>query len=276
MKYIEDFIKLLQENDKSQNTIQSYVSDIGKFNTYSSNGIECTDKTELKGYISHLQGEGQKVSTINRKIASINSYVKYINEYQGTNIPQLKQLKKENQTFIDDMLTLGEVKRIIKQAEKHNDIRAVTIFYTLLLTGARVSELLQVKVKDIDKDSVTVKGKGSKYRELLIPKSLKKHLKRYGEIRNNESEFLFVGERGEINRQTVHNTIKHYTGQARGISKDKAHAHSFRHLYAQQLAKLGVEPVVISQLLGHSLTVTGLYMQVSKKELLKTINKLDI
>ena len=66
------------------------------------------------------------------------------------------------------------------------------------------------------------------------------------------------------------------TGKARGISKSIAHAHSFRHLYAQSLAELGVNPVVISQLLGHSLNVTGTYIQQSKKELLKIINKLDI
>ena len=146
----------------------------------------------------------------------------------------------------------------------------------MFYTGARVSEVLQIKASDINKDSITIKGKGNKYRELLIPKKLKTQWLKYMEVRNNTSEYLFTGTRGAINRQTVHNLIKLYTGKARGINKSIAHAHAFRHLYAQNLATLGVAPVVISQLLGHTLNITGLYMQISKKDLLKVINQLDL
>ena len=139
-----------------------------------------------------------------------------------------------------------------------------------------LNEVLQIKASDINKDSITIKGKGNKYRELLIPKKLKVQWLKYMEVRNNTSEYLFTGTRGAINRQTVHNLIKLYTGKARGINKSIAHAHAFRHLYAQNLATLGVAPVVISQLLGHTLNITGLYMQISKKDLLKVINQLDL
>ena len=133
----------------------------------------------------------------------------------------------------------------------------------------------QIKLKDIDKDSIVISGKGNKYREILIPKKLKEQWKIYEKVRVDKSEYLFSGTKGSISRQTVHNTIKKYTGQARGINKKIAHAHSFRHLYAQSLGALGVSPVIIAQLLGHRLNVTGTYMQVSKRELLDTINKLD-
>lgn len=174
------------------------------------------------------------------------------------------------------MLDNNDVIRIINASNKNNDIRATTLFYTMFYTGARVSEVLQIKASDINKDSITIKGKGNKYRELLIPKKLKTQWLKYMEVRNNASEYLFTGTRGAINRQTVHNLIKLYTGKARGINKGIAHAHAFRHLYAQNLATLGVAPVVISQLLGHTLNITGLYMQISKKDLLKVINQLDL
>ena len=197
-------------------------------------------------------------------------------------IVKVKQLKIENQTFIDDMLENNDVKRILNAAIKAEDIRATTIIYTLFYTGARVSEMLQIKVADVNKYSdvsfLTFRYlfhsdfnflgiNSSLYFDplpLIIIESL------------FTSEYLFTGERGPINRQTVHNTIKLYTGKARGIDKSISHAHAFRHLYSQNLASLGVAPVVISQLLGHSLTVTGLYMQVSKKDLLKIINKIDV
>ena len=174
------------------------------------------------------------------------------------------------------MLDNNDVIRIINASNKNNDIRATTLFYTMFYTGARVSEVLQIKASDINKDSITIKGKGNKYRELLIPKKLKVQWLKYMEVRNNTSEYLFTGTRGAINRQTVHNLIKLYTGKARGINKSIAHAHAFRHLYAQNLATLGVAPVVISQLLGHTLNITGLYMQISKKDLLKVINQLNL
>lgn len=216
------------------------------------------------------------IKTINRKLVSLHQYIEFLNDTRNSKIVvKVKQLKVEQQNFINDMLDIYSVRRIVRAAQQENDIRAVTMFFTLFYTGARVSEMLQIKLKDIGKDGIVIRGKGNKFREILIPKKLQEQWKIYEAFRVNKSEHLFSGIRGSISRQTVHNNIKYYTGQARGINKKIAHAHSFRHLYAQSLGKLGVNQVVIAQLLGHSLNVTGTYMQVSKKELLDIINKLD-
>lgn len=231
----------------------------------------------MKKFTRFLQDQNLSVKTVNSRIASLNQFIQFLNEILDKNIAARgKPLKIENQNFIDDMLENNDVIRIVNAAERESDLRAVTIFYTLYYTGARVSEMLQIKVNDINKDSINIKGKGSKYREILIPKKLKNQFKKYLEVRYNTSEYLFSGQRGAINRQTVHNTIKEYTGKTRGMDKEIAHAHAFRHLYAQNLAGLGVNPVVIGQLLGHSLNVTRLYIQSSKKDLLRIINQLDL
>lgn len=280
MIYIEilkKFEEYLIENDKSKQTIEHYTRDIKQFLNWNENSINNIDKILIKKYTSYLEDKQLSVKTINRKLVSLNQFIEFLNFSMDKQIiVKVKQLKIENQTFIDDMLENNDVKRILNAAIKADDVRATTIIYTLFYTGARVSEMLQIKVIDVNKDSIMIKGKGSKYRELLIPKKLKAEWNKYLKVRKDTSEYLFTGERGAINRQTVHNTIKLYTGKARGIDKSISHAHAFRHLYAQNLAALGVAPVVISQLLGHSLTVTGLYMQVSKKDLLKVINKIDI
>lgn len=277
MEILDKFKEYLIENDKSKNTVEIYSRDIKQFFSWYKEDIENIDKSVIKNYTEYLQSENMAVKSINRKLVSVNQFIEFLNDkFDKKIIVKIKQLKIENQNFVDDMLENSDVKRIVNAAKKENDIRAITIIYGLYYTGARVSELLQIKTKDIEKDSVMIKGKGSKYRELLIPKKLKEQFKAYNEVRLDNSEYLFTGERGPINRQTIHNEIKSYTGKARGINKDIAHAHAFRHLYAQNLAKLGVPPVVISQLLGHSLNVTGLYISNSKKDLLKLINKLDI
>jgi integrase/recombinase XerD len=280
MNILDQFEAYLLENEKSKNTIYSYKKDTEQFFKwygYNLDDFNNINKITMKKFMTYLQDENLSIKTINRRIVSLNQFIQFLNEVLDKSIAvRGKPLKIENQNFIDDMLENSDVIRIVNAAEREEDIRAVTIFYTLYYTGARVSEMLQIKLKDVTKDSINIKGKGSKYRELLIPKKLKDQFKKYSEAKHDTSEYLFSGQRGPINRQTVHNTIKYYTGKARGIDKEIAHAHAFRHLYAQNLAGLGVNPVVIGQLLGHSLNVTGLYIQSSKKELLKTINKLDL
>ncbi|URZ16213.1 tyrosine-type recombinase/integrase [Clostridium felsineum] len=274
---LEQFTDYLIENDKNTNTIESYLSDIKQFFLFYKKDIKDLNKLDIKKYTQKLKNEGLKISTMQRKLVALNQLIIFSNEMLNLNIAvKIKQLKTEKQYFINDMMEINDLKRIIKAAIKKNDVRAVTVFYTLFYTGARVSEMLQIKVKDIDKNSITILGKGNKYRELLIPKKLQVQWQKYLECRENTSEFLFTGQRGSITRQTIHNDIKKYTGLARGIDKSIAHAHAFRHLYAKSLTDLGINPITIAQLLGHSLTVTGLYISQSKKELLKTINKLDI
>jgi len=277
MKFETEFIENLKENDKAKNTIDSYLSDIKLFETFINKSIEQTDIKEIKSYITYLEAEGTSPSTINRKIASIRAYINFINDNHNfdINISKLKQIKICNQDFLKESLTIQEANRIIKYAEKENDIRAVLIIKLLLLTGGRVSEVLQLKINKIDKNSITVKGKGGKYRQLLISKKLSKEIERYLTVRNNNSDFLLTGQRGAINRQTVHNTIKKYAGKAR-IKLTKAHAHAFRHLYTKILFDKQVPYTAIQQLLGHTLTVTELYGQLDKRELLKIINSIDI
>ena len=279
MEILKDFEKKLIENEKSKNTIESYIRDVKQFLFWNKEEVNNIDKSLIKEYTKYLQDKNLAIKTVNRKLVSVNQFIEFINDEEILSSPitiKVKQLKVENQNFIEDMLENNDVIRIINASNKANDIRATTLFYTMFYTGARVSEVLQIKASDINKDSITIKGKGNKYRELLIPKKLKVQWLKYMEVRNNTSEYLFTGIRGVINRQTVHNLIKLYTGKARGINKSIAHAHAFRHLYAQNLATLGVAPVVISQLLGHTLNITGLYMQISKKDLLKVINQLDL
>ena len=279
MELLYNFKDYLYDNEKSEKTVSSYTSDIKQFFKFYSGNISDIDKKVISQYTAYLQSNFA-IKTANRKLVSLHQFIEYLNEEEEMNISvKIKQLKVSNQNFIDVMIENSDVRRMVKAAVEKNDIRAVAIMYTLFYTGARVSELLQIKVDDVDRNSVYILGKGNKYRELLIPKKLKDVLNEYKTERNkgiHKSPNLFVGQRGPINRQTVHNMLKYYAGQAHFIDKTLVHAHSFRHLYAQNLAKLHVPPVVISQLLGHSLNVTGLYMQNSKKDLLKIINKMDI
>jgi integrase/recombinase XerD len=275
MEYIDKFKQYLNDNYKSQKTIESYSSDVKQFICFTKKDINGLTTQDINKFKEQLKNKDFSIKTINRKLVSINQFIIYLNECEKFNIKvKIRQEKIAIQDFIDDMMEKNDVDRILRAAQRENDVRAKALIYTLFLTGARVSEMLQIKIHDINKDTIEVRGKGAKYRKLLIPKKLASVWNEYANVRYNNTEYLFSGERGPINRQTVHNTIKNYTGKARGIDKDKCHAHAFRHLYAKSLSDLGVNAVIISQLLGHKLNITGIYIQKSKKDLLKIINKL--
>jgi integrase/recombinase XerD len=276
MKYEKEFIENLIENNKSQNTISAYVSDIKLLETYLSKGIELVTLKEIKDYINYLESESAKVQTINRRMASIKSYIKITSVFNTYNIDLSKLKKLQQSESFKDLLTFNETARMIKFAENEKDIRAVLIMKSLLLTGGRISEVLQLKVKDVGNNAITVKGKGGKYRQLLISKKLLKQIKEYLLVRKNNSDKLFTGQKGAINRQTVHTIIKKYAGKAR-IKLTKAHAHAFRHVYSQLLEDHGVKFSVIQQILGHTYkNVTLGYTQVGLSELIKTIDKINI
>jgi integrase/recombinase XerD len=157
---------------------------------------------------------------------------------------------------------------------KAGDKRAVAIFYTLFLTGARVSEMLQLEPKDVQERMTVVKGKGSKYRDLFLPKKAQTYLEDYLTERVQKGEGLFSGREGTITRQTVHQIIKKYAGLAR-VKLSRAHAHNFRHLYGMYLGEEGLSIDEIADLLGHSnINITRIYTRKTKKELMAAINNL--
>lgn len=283
MNFLNEFKDYLLENEKSKKTIESYVLDIKNFFGFYKKDISEITKNDIQDYKTYLRtctnknGDPLSVRTLNRKLVGLHQYIEFMNEIHGAGITvKVKQEKVQTQDIQDDILDNNDVIRIIRAAEKEDDVRAKAIFYTLFYTGTRVSEMLQFRKHDIKKDTIEVLGKGDKTRKVFIPKKLTDVWKQYEKVRIDKTDYLFTGERGRLSRQTVHNIIKKYTGKARGIDKDIAHAHAFRHLYARNLASLGINPVLIAQLLGHRLNVTGIYMAESKKELLKAINQLSL
>ena len=215
--------------------------------------------------------ENYQIKTVNRKCNSLNAYLQFKDIKH-----HVKSEKIQEQTLIDDMITNSDISRMLRQVKKADDKRAEALILGLFYTGARVSELLQIKVKDINKDEIMIKGKGSKYRKILIPKKLNIALKDYANTqRLNTSEYLFTGERGAITRNTVLTILKRYAGLSR-MKKDKVSPHAIRHLYTKNLVDGGVSYSAIKQLLGHELTVTDTYMKLSKKELLKIINSIKL
>ena len=296
--YLEDVCKFIIccfENEdyiKSVKTVINYLKDMVTFFCWFQKDMNEFNSDNSKKYRLYLRDTYRYkykpicIKTINYKIISVNQYFKFLDEVLQRGIcTRIKLYKQESQMLISNVISVNDIKRMIKQAARSNDIRAVAIMYMLYFTGARVSEVLQIKVSDLNNSSFMATLKGKRREVLLIPK-LKVILVKYKELREvqddvlftaQKDDFLFTGRRGPIGRATVDKILKEYCGKARGISKGKAHAHGFRHRFTLEIGKLGANDSVIAQLLGHRFrSVTGIYLQEDRDGLIKLVSRLSV
>ncbi|AZR72803.1 hypothetical protein BBF96_04990 [Anoxybacter fermentans] len=271
MDLLEEFIIYMKELEKSSKTIDAYIRDIRQFLEIIKKPIEDIKKSDIIYYKEELTKRRLKPTSINRKLISIRQFLKFLEK--DINFRNVKIQKKN---YIDDekMLTLEDVEKLAEVARQNHDRRTLAIIYTLLYTGMRISELLSLRVEDIYNDTILVKGKGKKYRDVFIPEKLRPYLESYLRVRKNTGDKLFTGQRGNLTRATVNNILKKYAKKA-GINPKKVHPHNFRHLYCLTLVDKGLPLDVIADLAGHAdINTTRIYTRRTKRQLLETINSI--
>ncbi|CAI3195266.1 tyrosine-type recombinase/integrase [Clostridium neonatale] len=272
-KSINEFIRSAKEEGLTEVTINKYVSDIKQFHKFiklklDKNFKELSQeevKEQLESYIKSLEKRQYKPSTINGKIVIINKYLKVL----GIECIH-KYLKVQKKIYVENVLTEGEYKRIIEQC---NNKRDELIIQMLVNTGVRVSELLSLTIQDINRKEIYIKGKGSKYREIIISPQLRQKIREYiKEYRlDTDKEKLFTGKRGALKRDAVNKMLLKYAKKAH-VRKEKAHPHSCRHLFGKRLADKGISLDIIQTCLGHeSIATTAIYTKRSKEELERTL-----
>lgn len=270
--YLGQF-RIEKRKDKSENTVEAYMSDLKQFFEFYHKDMEELVTEDIEKYKEYLFRNRMKPKTVNRKLVSIRRYIDFANNIgEGIRIlAEVKMIKIQKQEYLEELLTKSDFDRLVKAAEANGDKRAIAIFYCLYLTGARVSELLQLKVSDFTESNLVIRGKGEKYRYLFPPELLFAHVNNYVKSRPEDApDHLFAN----ISRQTVHNIIKKYAGIAR-VKLSRAHAHNFRHLYALQLIELGVPIEDVAELLGHTnLNTTRIYIRKTKEQLMSAIRQL--
>lgn len=275
MDRINNFADYLRTNDKSDNTISSYQSDLRQFKTFLGKDVDGLQQEDIDRFKESLKEQGLKMKTINRKLVSVKQYIDYLNTEHSLGVfIKIKQEKQQRQDYLEDMLDKQDFKKLVTAAVTNNNTRAKAIFYTLFYTGARVSEALQIKKNEFNQEYIWVKGKGNKYRQLFITSKVRTAWVEYLKTRKDNSDYLFTGQRGAISRQTVHTEIKKYAAIA-GIPEEKAHAHNFRHLFCVNMYEQTGDISVVADLAGHSdINTTRIYTRKTKNELMAAINEL--
>lgn len=274
--YINEYLVQMEVDGKAENTINNTRV---RLNTMTKDipTLDKLTKTNINQYILKLK-ENHKESTVNEHIKTIRTFVRYLYEegYIDKDIP-IKTIKEtvELSTVVSD----DEVEYIISSLKKEKSFkyqRNLTIFMTFIYTGVRVSELVEIKLNDIDGDTMKIYGKKTKtYRLIPIPPQLKLQLQKYMRSRSKQnitSPYLFV------NRCKVKCSILCVQDIIKKISKDTGiymHCHMLRHYFAINMIKRGVPIVIVSKLLGHiCIETTMTYVrEISNEEVLEVYNK---
>lgn len=277
---IHNFIQYLhQEKHTSANTEVSYARDLSKMSQYLvEQGIDEAQEatpTVLQSYILFLEREGTKPSTICRSIASIKAFYHYMEkEYHLPSNPSedLKAPKIEKR--LPTVLTTEEVSRFLEQPNgtSAKELRDKAMLELLYATGIRVSELISLKVEDINLQMEYLTC-ADLHRERVIPfgdvarDALKNYLV-YGRpklITDENEERLFTNcSGGAMSRQGFWKLVKAY-GKKAGIETEIT-PHTLRHSFAAHLISNGADLKSVQEMLGHAdISTTQVYAQVGQK-----------
>ena len=269
---ISQYLEYLElEKGLSQNTIDAYRRDLYSFADGGKN-LENVDRIYISNYIRGLKEQKLAPTSVIRKVASIRGFFKWatsMNIIEKNPASTLEQPKVPQR--LPKVVSVKEIEEILKNDMNESQLVMVELLYSC---GLRVSELVNLKINDIDINSKYIRcfGKGSKERIIPIGKRGIDALKKYYTFRelvfkkyNLNSKKLLVNEFGRfINRQDVYNFI-HACGKK--VHKNIS-PHTLRHSFATHLLENGADLRVVQEILGHSdVSTTQLYTHISKKRL---------
>ncbi|AZI34482.1 site-specific tyrosine recombinase XerD [Kaistella carnis] len=282
IKDFETFLKF--ERNFSDNTLDAYLRDIKKLKDYAEFDLENTGPLEItyeniQEYLFQLSKKKFSERTQARWVSSIKSFFKYLvdDEVRTDNPAALLEGPKLG-LYLPDTLSFEDVERIIIAIDINTDLgkRNQCMIEVLYGCGLRVSELIDLKISNINfKESyLKVEGKGDKSRFVPLALYTSQLIKDY--ITNVRSKYkinkkcediLFLNSRGSsMSRVIVFIIIKELTEKA-GISK-KISPHTFRHSFATHLLQNGADLRYIQEMLGHSsITTTEIYTHLKNEEL---------
>lgn len=281
-KEIDKFIEYLKyQRNYSDFTCNNYKKDLNEYNSFIlSNKINYKnmDYNEVKEYVIYLNKKNDAKSTISRKLSSLRTFYKYLvlnNKVESNPFLLVSSPKKEkripkfiNYNNMEEILNVPNIKTKEGQRER-------VILEVLYASGVRVSELVNIKLKDIDfsNKNILIFGKGSKERLVSFGDYALEYINLYLKEGRNllldgvKSDYLIVGKKSEkLTTRRVEQIIDDII--KRTSIKLNITPHMFRHTFATHLLDNGCDLLVVQDLLGHaSLSSTEIYTHVSNEHL---------
>lgn len=278
---IEEFLEYLEFQKKySENTVEAYRNDLEGFEQYvhaKKIDYKKMNYSDVTDYMIHLSNSNMKPASVNRHLSSLRSFYSFLlinKEVKDSPFELVNGPKKEKR--LPNYLQYDEFLDLIKTCDETNlGVRNRMILELLFASGVRVSELVGIKINDIDFKNREIKilGKGKKTRIVYFNKTCQEVMSKYvcnarqELLKGKHCEYLFVNHLGNaLTRRGVSDILEKLI--MKSSIKHKISPHTLRHTFATLMLNEGMDIREVQELLGHArLSTTSIYTHVSNEEL---------
>ena len=287
MQLIQNYLDYLHlEKRYSSHTLKAYRTDLSIFSFYIKNNYNTTiDKANhsmIRSWLIEELNKGNSSRTVNRKITSLKSFYKHLIKLQKVDYnPTSKIITSKTSKKLPQFVGVSDMNDLLNKLEFNEgfsgvrDKLIIEIFYS---TGIRLSELINIKITDVDikKSQIKVLGKRNKERLIPLTHELQKSIEKYFVLRMEKkaidsSFFLLANSGKKLNPSMVYRKVNDLL---KGVTTlEQKSPHILRHTFATHMLNNGADLNVIKELLGHAtLSATEIYTHNSVEQLKKIFN----
>lgn len=265
MNDISVFEKQLFDNGLSKNTISSYIWTLNYYK-FHYNRLSPTKLLEYKSFLT----ENFKPKTVNLRIQAINKYLKFRNLESLT----LNSVKIQQKSFLENVISNADYLYLKNSLKKEKNYKWYFVVWYLAATGARVSEIIQLKIEHVNLGYFDIYSKGGKHRRLYIPKLLREETNIWLKQNERTTGYLFLNRFGnQLTPRGIAEQLKFYASKY-GIKREVVYPHSFRHLYAKNFLDNYNDLAMLADLMGHdSIETTRIYLRRTASEQQQVVDK---
>lgn len=261
---LTSFETYLKDRGLSKNTVKSYICAVDNY-------FGLFDKISQKNLLAfkgHLV-ENYKPRSVNLKVQAINSFLKF-----ERSALKLSAVKFAQKSYIENVISEADYEFLKDKLRRDGDKRGYFLVRFLAATGARISELLELKTEHIYCGYYDIYSKGGKMRRIFIPEELRKEALVAIEDGTIKSGYLFVNRsNGRITARGVAMLLQQYARKY-GINPAVMHPHSFRHRFAKNFIEKYNDIALLADLMGHeSIETTRIYLRKTATEQQSIVNK---
>lgn len=281
------FNYLTVEKGASPHTLEAYSRDLIRFTNFMAGrgkeGADAVTPEDMVAFISDLRGGGLSANSVNRSLAAIRGFYKFLLKHGYTVMSPVDRLVQGKTWMrLPDVLSPQDMNRLLEHPALTDPsaVRDAAILELMYAAGLRVSEVVNLTMNSINWQAgyVVVMGKGRKERVVPVGRSAYDIMRRYVEegrnnlVKGKSTNFLFLNRSGKLfSRQGLWKLVKKYARLA-GL-EDKVHPHTFRHTFATHLLEGGADLRAVQVMLGHAdISTTQIYTHVTR-ERLKAVHK---
>lgn len=264
---MEKFKRFLIAKNLAKNTVSAYVIAIQGYQEL----FDEVNKKDLLLWKTYLI-ENFKAKSVNLKIQAMNKYLEFI----GKDKLRLKSIKVQQRMFLENVISDADYVFFKKKLKKETNIEWYFIVRFLCATGARISELIKIKVEHVKVGYIDIYSKGGKIRRIYIPLTLRKETNKW--IENDlqiETGYIFLNRFGErITTRGISQQLKNYAIKY-GIDPKVVYPHSFRHRFAKNFLEKYNDISLLADLMGHeSIETTRIYLRKTASEQQKLVDEI--